>query len=157
MIKEITTSVTRPNNTTAYTAGDVIGTAASQVLTFNNVSTPFVQGSGWVANATVLSSAAPTTLPSLELWLFKVAPAAAADNSAWAVTDAELLNLIAVLPLATTYVGLASGNHVQQSANTIAGFTLPSGSDTIYGVLVVRNAYTPVASEVYKVKIITTD
>lgn len=157
MFKEIVTSITRPNDTTAYTAGDVIGTADSQVLTFNNVSTAFVQGSGAVCSASVISSAAPATLPSLELWLFKVAPTAVADNSAWAVTDAELLNLVGVIPLATTYVGLASGNHVQQSATSINGFQLPAGSDALYGVLVVRNAYTPVALEVYKVKIIVSD
>jgi len=157
MFKEITTSITRPNDTTTYAAGDVIGTASSQVLTFNGVSTPFVQGAGAVCGVQVISSAAPATLPSLELWLFKTAPTAAADNTAWAVTDAELLDLIGVIPLANTYVGLASGNHVQQAAQTLVNFNLPSGSDVIYGVLVVRNAYVPVAQEVYKVKIMVAD
>lgn len=157
MFKEIAASITRPNDTTTYAAGDVIGTDTTQVLVFNSVSTPFVQGAGVVCNASVISSAAPALLPSLELWLFKATVTAAADNTAWAVTDAEMLNLIGVIPLDETYVGLASGNHVQQSAMTVYGFQLPAGSDAIYGVLVVRNAYIPIASEVYRVRIIVSD
>ena len=103
---------------------------------------------------TVISSVAPATLPSLELWLFSSAPADQADNAALAVTDTELLSLIGIYPLANTFVGYASNNHVQQSAVRPYGF---EAVETIYGFLVVRNAYVPVASELYKVLITLSD
>lgn len=148
MFKEVSASIIRPNNTTPYAAGDVIGTASNQILTFNNVPA-LDQNHATLLDARVLSNEAPATLPSLELWVFKVAPAAAADNTAWAVTDAELLNLVGIYPMANTYVGLASGNHVQLAAPRAFPFNFPSGVNTLYGVLVVRNAYTPVALESY--------
>jgi hypothetical protein len=158
MFKELTATITRPAaDTTQYAAGDVLGNASSQILTFSNVSTNFVFGKGVVIAASLLVSTAPATLPSTELWLFKNAPAAAADNTAWAVTDAELLDLIGIYPMATTYVGLASGNHVQMSAPRVFAFELPSGKDEMYGVIVMRNTYTPVASEVWKVKLSISD
>jgi hypothetical protein len=100
----------------------------------------------------VISTASPATLPSLELWLFSAAPAAQADNAPFAVTDAEVLSsFLGVIPLAYTHVGLASGNHVQRSDPTAVQFEVAATKSDIYGCLVVRNTYTPISAEQFKV------
>jgi hypothetical protein len=152
MIRRLSNSITRPNDTAQYTAGDVIGTAATHIIALqNNIEGVGVEKA--VYRATLTCSAAPATLPSLEVWLFHTAPAAQADNEAFAVTDAEILNVIGVMPLTTTYVGLASGNHIQQSDNSILTWKSPTGFQNLFAVLVVRNAYTPTALEVYNLSI----
>lgn len=154
MFRKVQQTIQRPNNTTQYAAGDVIGTASSHVMAFSSSANPPAWGKSAVLGATVISNEAPTTLPSLELWLLSAAPADQADNAALAITDAELANLIGIYPLSSSYVGYASNNHVQLSAVRAFGF---EAIETIYGILVVRNAYTPVASEIYRVVLSLSD
>lgn len=157
MFVRVKATITRPNDTTTYAAGDVIGTAASQVLVFDLTSTPFYQGRGTLLNAILTSSASPALLPNLELWVFSASPAVGADNTAWAATDGDLLNLVGIYPFASTYLGGASGNHAQLAAAQAWPFEMASGAGTLYGVLVVRNAYVPVANEVYQVVLTLAD
>lgn len=160
MRRALTGSITRPADTTAYAAGDVIGTAASQVITFFGARDPNGGdvNKGLILGAQVVDSAAPATLPSLELWLFDTAPAAQADNTAFAVTDAELAaGFLGVIPLTYTYVGLASGNHVQRSDTVAIPFEVKSSDGALYGVLVPRNAYVPVSGETFKVILAAVD
>jgi len=150
-------AVTRPDNTTQYAAGDVIGTAASATLTFNNVA---LQQGGSVIITTVLvdDSANQATKPVLELWLFDAAPPAVVDNAPWAPTDAVMLTRVAALSLDSTdiYVGNATvgagGNSCQQWADAFQ-VICAADSQALYGVLVVRNTYTPVAEEVFTVRV----
>lgn len=152
MRKRMATSITRPANTTQYAAGDVIGTSESHVMTFQAKDLGAADvNRGVIVSAMVIDSAAQSTLPVLELWLFGAAPAAQADNAAFAVTDAELLELVGVIPLTYSYVGLASGNCVLLSDPCSVAFECAAGSEAIYGALVVRNTYTPISGEVFKV------
>lgn len=151
--KPLSASVTRPADTTAYADGDVIGTATNHVLTFENAIDE-TGGDGAdilaVVKAWVIDSAKQSTLPSLELWLFTAAPAAQADNAAFGVTDAELMaGFVGIFPLSTSYVGKASDNCIFESDEQAIQCQL-SGND-LYGVLVVRNAYTPISAEQFKV------
>jgi len=146
--KPLSASITRPADTTAYAAGDVIGTATNHVLTFEDAIDE-MGGDGAdilvIAKAWVIDSAKEATLPSLELWLFTTAPAAQADNAAFGVTDAELLaGFVGIFSLSTNYAGKASDNCVFESDEQAINCQL-AGSD-LYGVLVVRNAYTPISS-----------
>jgi hypothetical protein len=147
---------TRPADTTAYAAGDVIGPAATANLAFAGCSR-IAAGSGVILSALVRDDANVATKPTLELWLFSAAPTAVADNAAFAPTEAELDTLIAVIPFADVYVGNAgagaAGDSVQQSAGVNRAFKLGAGT-TIYGVLVVRNAYVPVNAEKFNVKLL---
>jgi hypothetical protein len=157
MYKRVSNKIQRPNNTTPYTAGDVIGTASSQVIKFDGMSTLFAQGRGVLIGATVIDNEAPATLASLELWLFTVAPADQADNAVFGVTDAELQNLAGIFPLVNSYAGKASDNAVFISDVRATSYELPGGSDALYGVLVVRNAYTPVGNETFTVSLSVSD
>lgn len=159
MRRPLTASITRPANTTAYAAGDVIGTASSHVITFYGAKDEkgYDLNRAIIARAVLIDNEAPATLPSLELWLFDTAPAAQADNAAFAVTDTELANVIGVIPFTYSYVGLASGNHIQQSDLVSLVLEVKSGASDIYGVLVVRNAYTPVSGETFKILLSVVD
>lgn len=153
--KTVATSFTRPNDTTAYAAGDAVSdsTSAATVITFSSVARTS-GGSGVLLGASILDSANQATAGVFELWLFKTSPAGQNDNAAVAFTDAELANLVAVVPLNTNYVGNsaagASGNRIYDSDRVDKAF-VTSGSANLFGVLVVRNAYTPVALEIFTV------
>ncbi len=146
-------SITRPNNATPYVAGQVVGTAATHVITFPNCAR-IAGGSGTIFGADLLDSANQATKAALELWLFTVAPAAQADQAAFAITDAELANRCGIVQFNNWFVGLATvgagGNAVSLAtlANPI-GFDCPASITDLYGVLICRNAYTPVALEVF--------
>jgi hypothetical protein len=149
-----TATYTRPNDTTAYAAGDALSdntTAGSATnLTFSSVARSNGE-SGLIVDAWVIDSVAAGTKPSLELWLYDTAPAAAGDNAAFAPSDAEALNVVAVIPFTTFYAG--SNNCVSRGDFTAVPFVCASGATALYGQVVVRNAYTPSANEVFTFKL----
>lgn len=152
-LKILSGSITRPADTTDYAAGDVIGTAATHLITLT-ADGLLERGKGIIFKSSVISTASPATLASLELWLLKRPIAAQADNAAFAITDAEAVEVIAAIPLTNTRVGLASGNTVYESAENAAyGFELPVFVKNLTAVLVVRNAYVPISAEVFTVNV----
>lgn len=162
--KILTDSITRPSNTTAYAAGDVISeVTTNDHLTFLKAMDAGDEKTGIILGGRVHSSANNTTLPDLELWLFDADIAEVADNGAFVPTDTEMLTLIGVIafPVASWIIGnagaAAAGNAFCEVMNLDIPFRLgkdPSALN-IYGQLVVRNAYTPVASEEFSVTIMT--
>lgn len=138
-------SFTRPSNTTAYTAGDVVSTTAGAVMTFAS------DAEGLVRAAVLIDSAAESTKPEFDLFLFTVAPNAVADNSAFAPTDGEMLNCIGVVSFLAADFKAASGNGMTQGVMSDMSYLAAGGN--LYGVLVARNAYTPVSAEVFAVRL----
>lgn len=150
--KVLSGSITRPADTTTYTAGDVIGTAATQQITLT--ADQLREASrGLIFKAQVISTASPALLADMELWLLKAAIAAQADNTAFAITDAEVPYVVAAIPLSNSRVGLASGNTVYESDTAPYAFELPAFMKNLIGVLVVRNAYVPISGEVFTVNV----
>ncbi len=155
-------SFTRPSNTTAYTAGDVVSTTAGAIMTFADAAKTAV---GAIQSAVLLSSANVSTKLDAELWLFSVAPAATAraataDNAVIAFTDAELAYLVDVISFPTSEwkVGIATSGADGNAANVQRGLGIPvytrvqnTPVNDLYGVLVARNAYVPVSAEVFTV------
>jgi hypothetical protein len=158
--RTIAANVTRPNDTTAYTAGDVLcdSTSAPTILTFTGA-TKEQGGTGTIVGATCIDSAAQATKPDLELWLFDTAITMDNDNAAFTPTDAELRTLVGVIsfPVASFKVGDATsgadGNCVCDVQTLGVQVNTVVGSNALYGVLVVRNAYTPVANERFDVRL----
>lgn len=149
----------RPNDTTTYASGDVINesTSAGTGLTFTGCGRPTV-GSGVIMEVRITDSANQTLKLSAELWLFTAAPAADNDNAAFTPSDAETLTLACPpIPVVYSYIGDATsgagGNVVLSSGRVDIPFACASGSATLYGVLVARNAYVPVTSEVFTVNL----
>lgn len=151
-------SKTRPNDTNAYAAGDVINesTSAGTVITFSNVvKTP--GGTGTLARVVIDDSANVSTKLQCELWLFHTTITSDNDNGAFTPTDAEMQTCVTVIPITSSYVGDATsgaGGNARLTSGTISEpIHCASGSTTLYGVLVARNAYAPVAQEVFNVRL----
>jgi hypothetical protein len=153
--------ITRPANTTAYTAGDAISeVTTNDFFTFTNVVNS-KSGSGAIESAIIHSSANVATKLDADLFLFHTTITETADNAAFVPTDAEMLTLVGVIDVATANwtVGLATAGAGGNTAIHITGLDMPfvlTGTSsttgrTLYGQLVARNAYVPVASEVFTV------
>lgn len=143
MIRLAEASATRPANTTQYTAGDVVG----GVLTFGAESPGIVRG------AVFIDSAAEATKPDVDLLLFDEQPTVAADNSAFAPTDAQMERCIGVIQFAgANFRAGASGNGVIL-ATAFGELAFSGQARSFYGVLVARNAYTPISEEKFVVRL----
>lgn len=156
MVSEVVSaSITRPTDTTQYGVGEVIDAATGAGITFVDVvRTPGAKGV--ITGAAIIDSANQSTKPSIELWLFN-APLTAYDNdnAVFTPTDADLANRVGVITFPNTFVGDAtsgaSGNAVYQSDQIVLPFETVTRA--LYGVLVVRNAYTPVSAEIFTVQL----
>jgi hypothetical protein len=153
----ISASITRPSDTTAYAAGDAAtnSTTAPVVSTFTGAAR-VAAGSGTIVAATLIDSANQATKGNFELWLFDTTATPDNDNAVFTPTDAECLTLVGVIPFGAAIVGDATsgagGNAVYPVQGLGMPFKLPSGSD-LFGLLVVRNAYTPVSAEVFTMRL----
>lgn len=147
---------TRPNDANAYTAGDAVtdSTAAPTAITFASCAAAN-GGKGTIYSVSCLDSANQATKAQLELWLFEgaAAPGADNDNAVFTPTDAELANLVGIFEFGSWYVGDATagagGNCIAQTLNQNRGFTCGGATTSLFGLVVVRNAYTPVAQEIF--------
>lgn len=152
----------RPNDTTTYTAGDVVAdsttSTAASVMRFAKV-VPIPGGSGCIQQATISISANVAALqPDLQLYLYDVPPVMQADNAAFAATQAQTLSLIAIIsfPVSAMVVTNAGSGNAGNIVCNAQGLVIPfnGNKDTdIYGHLVVRNAYVPVASTTFAVRL----
>lgn len=99
---------------TAYTSGDQLGTEIT--LTTTGVSGGFVVGAQVVDKADVLVST------GVELWLFSAATTPAADNAASGWSDADMANLVAIVPCTALY---NSANNTIVTTNPAATCNIP--------------------------------
>jgi hypothetical protein len=156
----VTGTVTRPAlDTNQYTAGDVVcgSTSAPAVITFAGCARAN-SGTGVIVGAHCVDSANQTTKPQLELWLFDTTVTPDNDNAVFTPTDAELLTLVGIIQFGTWYVGdatAAAGGNIVSLATLVNHIAFDCGAavTALYGVLVARNAYTPVADEVFSVRL----
>lgn len=146
----ISTSFTRPADTTAYTSGDLVAnntTAGSVVvLSFANAAR-VASGSGMVRRARLRKSGTSVTNSSFRIHLFNAAPATITngDNGAFSVSGAaDYIGAIDV-SVDRAFTDGAVGTGIPVVGSEI-NFKLPSGS-TIYGVIEARGAYTPTSAE----------
>lgn len=162
--KIVSATVTRPANTTAYTAGDALtdSTTAPSALTITGMAR-FNGGGGTIVAALLLDSANQATKPDLELWIFSASPVPDNDNAVFTPSDAECATLVGIIEfrgVTKSYVGDATagagGNLIvpgTQGGTTIPTLAIPfvcaAAQTALYGLFVVRNAYTPVSAEVF--------
>ena len=154
----VSDTITRPSNTTAYAAGDVISeVTTNDYFTFSDM-VKKGRGTGSIDTARIISSAnAPSTPPDLELWLFSADISEVADNSAFNPSNAELLTLVGVIDFPTGDFKSAGSNTVCEKHNVGLVYRAsndPNGLDqSLIGQLVVRNAYTPESAETFTVQL----
>lgn len=156
---------TRPTDTTPYADGDVIAASTSAAVPLKFPNACGEGAGGVIRNALLASSALPATKLSADLWLFDAAPenAYGNDNEAFALNDADVSKVVAVIALDGTVaanIKVSTLNYVVVAQSMAAAFRKPSITSqtkredkTLYGVLVARNAYTPANAEVFNLKL----
>jgi hypothetical protein len=154
-IVTVSANFTRPADTTAYAIGDAVtnSTSAPVILTFSSCAR-YAGGAGKIINAVMVDSAAQATKGQFELWLFDTTVAPDNDNAVFTPTDAECATLVGVLAFTTPFVGDATvgagGNCVYVTTPSAPiPYKCSSSSKDLYGLVVARNAYTPVSGEVF--------
>lgn len=140
----------RPNNTTAYAAGQVMSNATSgaSVKEFLNAVRAAGKG-GQLTNVELILSDIWSPLPQIRMEIFRVAPAAQDDADAYAPSEAERATCIG----AFTFDGINDGYQVNSTLR-IPGFWEGNGfpcysvatGTSLYPVFSLINAPTPVAS-----------
>jgi hypothetical protein len=156
-----TASFARPNDTTTYTAGDVVADSTSlpNRLVFKDV-VPSAGASGCIQQATIAITANVAALqPDLQLYLYDTPITLQGDNVAFAASNDQIRSLVAVIsfPVAAMVVtntgSGASGNIVCNAQGLVVPFNTAANDTNLYGQLVVRNAYAPVALTIFATRL----
>lgn len=139
-------TVTRAANTTAYTAGDVVG----GVITFDRLGNARGHILITSVDLRINISSIPSGMTSFRLHLYRTSPASAyADNDAWDLPSGDRTAYIGYVDMGTV-TGL--GSTVFTQADQVNKHIMVAGSApcNLYGYLQTIGAYTPAAnSEVY--------
>lgn len=134
-------TLTRPNDSTVYSGGDVIGfidaDKAGKWGTSQAIRLRFLDIVQTVESICVVLDSVQARSIELELWVFRQAIEIQVDNAPFAPTEKDLMGLLAVIPLKEFQV---QGKKVLRSDMT--GIPVPFMRE-MWGVLVVRGAYTP--------------
>ena len=142
----VQTTITRPADTAVYAAGDAISDSTSAPtsggFTFTNAARKS-GGAGIIKAAIFTTDNDPATRLSAELHLFDRAVTNINDNTAYAVTDAEIKTGMGVIPFSMFDAGNNGMAHV-------VGLEIPfvcNGSANLRFLYRARNAYTPANAE----------
>lgn len=139
-------SITRPANATQYAAGEVITADTPAALSFAGVGRANGAGS-WIYNARVVSANPAATVGAPKLYLFSATLTPAADNAAFAPSDAEALTCLGTILF--DKASKTTNNVVYEPYNFTPMFVkCPAGGTGIFGVLTTTTAYTPASGEV---------
>lgn len=146
-------SFARPNNTDAYGAGDVIGTAtdSTAALTFANI------GPATATEALITTvqfeidiTAVISGMTTFRLYLYSVTPPSAlADAATFDLPAGDRASFLGYVDLGTP-VDIGSTLYVE-TLQVNKQVTMPGNGGTLYGYLVTAGAYTPAASSVFKI------
>jgi hypothetical protein len=145
-------SITRPSDTAAYTAGDIIGTATGSTAAIQFAA---IGAIGKVIRITgsrleIDVTAIPSGMTSFRLHLYSVTPPSAlGDNAAWDLPSGDRSSYLGYVDLGSP-VDLGSTLYIQQTG---LDYDFSMGSTVnLFGYLVTNGAFTPSASTV---KVIT--
>lgn len=147
------TDITRPADTTAYTANDALSDSTSAPTSGGFTFTSAARksgGSGIITDLLVMSSNATGGMQG-EIWIFDTSVTNINDNAAFAISDSEIKTVVGKVPFTTVADTNNALAHVQ-SLNI--GFTC-SGSANLRFLVKLKASYTPASAEVITVRIKT--
>lgn len=158
----VSVELTRPADTTAYAAKDVISdsTSSPSVLTFANFAR-VNEGSGMIIRARLMTHQ-KTNTASYRLHLFHTAPPAINDNSPYTLLYANAANRIGAVDFGAMATEDATNSTAAASMRPSAdgGYPTPnlwfqatSGSRAIYGILETLSAFTPASGQKFTVEL----
>ena len=153
-IANASANFTRPANTTAYTAADLVAnnTTAGSVTPLSFTVARYALGGGRITRAFLTKSTVTTTAATFRLHLFTASPTVTnGDNGAFA-TNGLSFGVLGSLDIASMRAyGDGAFGEVFASSPGIA-FKLTSGS-VLYGLTEALGAYTPGNAEVFTWKL----
>lgn len=151
----ITATFTRPADTTAYAASDVVcnSTSSPAVITFTNIAKE-AGGNGYIMSARLNKSTTTTTNANFRLYLYTVAPTPIADNAAFTLLYANRASRIGWIDFSSMNTE-GTGSDSANAYVTAAGvkFTCAADSRNLYGVLVAKAAYAPGNAEQFFIEL----
>jgi hypothetical protein len=165
----ITGTLTRPADTIAYAAGDTLANSISApvAITFAGAAR-YNGGGGRLLGATLLDRANQTVKLDSELWLFNsaAAPPSQNDNASFDPLHVTLPDLFAIVRFSNAAgnffigaPGAGSGGNVIFVGLQIStpNFAIPykcgPATTSLWGLAVVRNAYTPISAETFQYRL----
>lgn len=141
----VSVELTRPADTTAYAAGDVVGTIQT-VANFARVA----GGSGYIVGAR-LSTDKKSITPRIRVHLFNSAsPTLAAENVAWKELYADASKRLGYFDLPSMTTGTDTTNSDMSRAIDMTlriPFKAAEGTKDIYFVLEALDAFTPASAQ----------
>ena len=149
-----TVSITRPSNTTAYTAGDVVGdTGGSAILTLNNIG----PSGGYILIQSAILVFSDTSVPSgmgaFRIHLYSSSPTAIADNAPFDLVSGDRAAYVGYIDLSTPQdLGSTIYTQVDYVGRLIK---LAAASTTLFAEIETRNAYTPVSASTVELRVST--
>lgn len=156
--QSVATTITRPANTTTYTANTAWANATSGATfaTFSNICRA-ADGEVLLTNIDIQVDENPATKLQGILWLFRGTPTAINDNATFTIAAADAANLvgsIAGFPFTLVNNG-ASGAVFSSISLTGTPYQARCNASTnaLYGMVQVVNAYVPTSGEVMTIKL----
>lgn len=149
-----TVTVTRPSNTTPYTAGDVVGsTSGSAILTLSNIGPS--GGYILVQSAALLFSdtSVPSGMGGFRIHFYNAVPTAIADNAVFDLVSGDRASYMGYIDLATPQdLGSTVYSQVDYTGRQIK---LAAASTALYAVIETRGAYTPASASTFELRVST--
>jgi hypothetical protein len=147
----VSTEFTRPADTTAYTAGDVVSDSTSATTPIALASAVRVNaGSGYIVRASLTTDKKSIT-PRFRVHLFNASnPTVAADNVAYKEVYADASKRLGYfdLPAMTTATDTTSSDMSRSSDVTMRHAVVAAAATrTLYAVLEALDAFTPASGE----------
>jgi hypothetical protein len=143
-----TASFTRPADTTAYAAQDVVSnsTSAPSVLTFAGAGRAN-GSSGLILSARHLKNSTTTSGATYRLHLYRVVPTAINDNAQFTLLYANRTNRIGFIDL--NHIAGGTGSDSTHALTTFVNlpFICDAAASSLFGILTVTGAYTPTSGE----------
>ena len=152
-------SLTRPSNTTAYTAGDVIGiadaetpaNAGSAIFEFTSVGNTGELIKIAASTFQVNLSAVPASMTSFKLHLYNASPTAILDNAAFDLVSGDRTKYLGSIDLGTP----ADLGSTLFSQNDAVNKLVKLVTTSFYGVIETASGYTPASGTGMTVTLIT--
>jgi hypothetical protein len=147
-----TATITRPSNTTGYTAGDVVGdTGGSAIISLTTAGPTagfvIIQSISLVFSDSVV----PAGMGAFRLHLYSASPTAIADNAAFDLVSGERATYMGFIDLPTPAdFGSSLYTQTDYSGRLIK---LGAASTTLFAELETRGAYTPVSASTVSVRV----
>lgn len=155
MLKPAVASFTRPSNTDAYAAGDVIGPVTTPAAMNFSAAVP----NSFIIGAKCTKDSVTVANSDFRLWLYvgAASPTAIADNAPWTTLYANDSVCVGYIDLGTAVTdGSGSDSAFSQNFGVEIPTVGTSTAGNLWGVLVAKAAYVPESGEKFTVTVYTT-